>query len=80
MNGMYFVRPSQVEVDAWKGMLTSDDASSADVWGWNNFLNAMKKSETFTPPKSDVQTAANIRFSADSVGTKGPMHVTYPGL
>lgn len=61
-------------------MIASDDASSSELWGWNNFLKAMKKSETFTPPKSDIQTMASIKFQADSVGASGPMHVTYPGL
>jgi choline dehydrogenase len=77
---MYFVRPSEVEVDAWKDMIAPDDASSAEVWGWSSFFQAMKKSETFTPPKPDIQAMANINFQADSMGTNGPMHVSYPGL
>ncbi|KAF5379450.1 hypothetical protein D9615_006577 [Tricholomella constricta] len=78
INGMYYVRPSEIEVEAWKGMLDSN--ADAATWGWDNLLKAMKKSETFTPPTSDVQTTAKIQFEASSYGTNGPLHVTYPGF
>ncbi|KAG5643927.1 hypothetical protein DXG03_009335 [Asterophora parasitica] len=78
VNGMYYVRPSETEVEAWKGLLGSQDG--ADAWGWNNLVAGMKKSETFTPPISDVQTTGKIQFDAQSYGTDGPLHVTYPGF
>ncbi|KAF9456271.1 GMC oxidoreductase [Collybia nuda] len=80
INGMYFVRPSEVEVNAWKDMIASDDASSSEAWEWNNFLKSMKKSENFTPPRAEVEAMANIRYQADSIGAGGPMQVSYPGF
>ncbi|KAF8075294.1 hypothetical protein FPV67DRAFT_1476885 [Lyophyllum atratum] len=78
INGMYYVRPSEIEVDAWKGMLEPNDDSAS--WGWDNLHNAMKKSETFTPPASDVQSTAKIQFDPASHGSNGPLHVAYPGF
>ncbi|KAG5651440.1 hypothetical protein H0H81_008644 [Sphagnurus paluster] len=78
INGMYYVRPSDIEVEAWKGMLNSDNA--AGLWGWDNLYAAMKKSETFTPPTPDVETTGNIQFNAQSYGAAGPLHVSYPGF
>ncbi|GLB41483.1 putative alcohol oxidase [Lyophyllum shimeji] len=78
INGMYYVRPSQIQVDTWKGMLEPSDDSAA--WGWDNLLAGMKKSETFTSPSSDVQSLAKIQFNAASYGSNGPLHVSYPGF
>ena len=75
---MYYVRPSKVEIDAWKRMLESENGSAA--WGWDNFLTAMKKSETFTSPLADIQASGNILFQNTSYGFSGPIHVSYPGL
>ncbi|KAL4246796.1 GMC oxidoreductase family protein [Abortiporus biennis] len=74
VNGMYAVRPSQIEVDAWAGMIENGTA-----WNWENQFAAMKKSETFTPPSADIQAAANIEYNTASHGTSGPVHVSYPG-
>lgn len=77
---MYFVRPSEIEVDAWSKAISSDDSAAAGAWSWDQFFTAMKKSETFTPPSSDIQSTAGIKFDASSYGTSGPLHVSYPGL
>ncbi|OBZ73613.1 Pyranose dehydrogenase 1 [Grifola frondosa] len=74
LNGMYNVRPSQVEVDAWANMI-----DGGDKWNWDSMLAAMKKSETFTPPTDLVKAEANILYDASSHGTSGPLHVSYPG-
>ncbi len=41
VNGMYLVRPSQLEMDAWKTML--GNMSGADIWGWDSMFAYMKK-------------------------------------
>jgi choline dehydrogenase-like flavoprotein len=41
VNGMYLVRPSQIEVDSNAGLNANQSAASA--WGWESFFMAMKK-------------------------------------
>ncbi|RDX48422.1 GMC oxidoreductase [Lentinus brumalis] len=74
MNGMYHIRPSKLEVDAWSSLIGSDK------WNWDSMFETMKESETFTPPSSDIQAEAGIQFVASSRGTNGPVHATYPGF
>lgn len=75
MNGLYAVRPSKLELDAWAS-LTGD---GGEQWNWDSLFAAMKTSETFSPPTSDVQQTADVMFDAGSRGTNGPWHVSYPG-
>ncbi|KAI0333342.1 GMC oxidoreductase [Cubamyces sp. BRFM 1775] len=76
MNGMYTVRPSKIEVDAWSSLIGDD----TNKWTWDALFDNMKDSETFTPPSSDVQQEGQIVFNAASRGTTGPVHATYPGF
>ncbi|KAF8624076.1 hypothetical protein AX17_007224 [Amanita inopinata Kibby_2008] len=76
INGMYYVRPSAVEVDAWENLIASDDLDAAKAWSWDQFYAAMQRSETFTPPAADVQQKASITYQHSSFG---PVHVTYLG-
>ena len=76
MNGMYTVRPSKIEVDAWASLIGDD----TNKWSWAALFDNMKDSETFTAPSSDVQQEGQIVFNAASRGTNGPVHATYPGL
>ncbi|KAI1796681.1 GMC oxidoreductase [Ganoderma leucocontextum] len=76
LNGMYHVRPSEVEVDAWASLVDG----GSDKWSWDKMFVAMKASETFTPPSSDVQSEGGIQYVASSRGTDGPVHVSYPGF
>ncbi|KAG9003645.1 hypothetical protein FRB90_011141 [Tulasnella sp. 427] len=78
MNGMYMVRPSAVELNAMEKLLGSMDGATA--WGWDSMFTAMKKSETFTPPSSDIQSEGSIVSNAASHGTIGPIHTTYAGF
>ncbi|TFK66159.1 GMC oxidoreductase [Pluteus cervinus] len=80
INGMYLVRPSEVEVNAWQNLIAPTDSQAAAAWSWPEFFQATKKVETFTPPTPDVQSAAGIQFNQDSQGTQGPMHASYPGF
>lgn len=75
---MYMVRPSQIEVDAWSSLIAPNDQAAADVWKWDNFFQALKASETFTPPTSDSQSAAGMKYDQSSHGTSGKLHTTYP--
>ncbi|THU97989.1 hypothetical protein K435DRAFT_796077 [Dendrothele bispora CBS 962.96] len=81
VNGMYLVRPSKVEIDAWAQMASSgDDSGSSSPWAWDSFYAAMKKAETFDAPSDDIKNTAGIEFNADSYGTDGPIHWGYPGF
>ncbi len=75
MNGMYHVRPSKIEVDAWSTLV-----NGTTKWNWDALFAGMKDSETFTPPTSDVQAIAKMEYNAASRGTNGPIHASYPGL
>ncbi|KAJ8508635.1 hypothetical protein ONZ45_g9111 [Pleurotus djamor] len=79
VNGMYLTRPAEVELDTWSSLLASDDADAAKAWAWPSFFNAMKKTETFTPPTDEVRGLADVRFDTSLHGTSGPLHHTYPG-
>lgn len=76
INGLYLNRPGKIEIDAWRDML--DDMDGADNWSWDSFYAAMRKSETFTPPTSDIAQKAGITWDVGNHGSKGPIHVTYP--
>ncbi|KAG8940028.1 hypothetical protein FRC03_005823, partial [Tulasnella sp. 419] len=77
VNALYMVRPSALEVDVWSHM--QNGQSGATAWTWDSMFKAMKKSETFTPPSSEVQAAGNIQFDISSHGTSGPLQHSYPG-
>jgi len=80
VNGLFLVRPSKIEYDAWSDLMQSqDNGAGAKAWSWDRHYPFMKKSETFNPPTSDIQTAANIAFNQDSHGNNGPIHASYPG-
>lgn len=76
VNGLYLVRPSTLEVNAWTS-LAGD--SNNTYWGWDNFFESMKKSETFTPPSADIATQAGIQYIAENHGYDGPLSYSYPG-
>ncbi|THH19125.1 hypothetical protein EW146_g1976 [Bondarzewia mesenterica] len=79
INGMYSVWPSQIEVDAWAGLMTSVDANAKSKWGWDAMFAAMKKSETFGVPSDTIKAEGNIEYDASTRGSSGPVHVSYPG-
>lgn len=41
MNGMYLVRPSEIEMNANAGLIANQTGASA--WGWDGLFAAMKK-------------------------------------
>src|SRR6266545_3948415 len=79
INGMYYVRPSKEEVNAWHDLIAFSNPSAADMWTWDSFFTALKGTETFTPPSADVQQRMAIKYSQDSRGSSGKLQTTYPG-
>ncbi|THU82406.1 hypothetical protein K435DRAFT_784636 [Dendrothele bispora CBS 962.96] len=80
VNGMYLVRPSKVEIDAWAQMASSGNSGSSSPWAWDSFYAAMKKAETFDAPSDDIKNTAGIDYNENSYGTDGPIHWGYPGF
>ncbi|KAK0566696.1 hypothetical protein OC844_000602 [Tilletia horrida] len=75
INGLYMVRPSKIEADLWASYTGAQQRFSWDT----GLLPAMKKSESFSPPTAAVlQTVPSTQFNADSHGTNGPIHATWP--
>jgi len=79
INGLYSVRPSQIELDAWASLSAPGDDSAQGKWGWQTMLAAMKKSETFVPPSPNVQQTAGIEYDSSSHGSSGPLYSSFPG-
>lgn len=77
INGLYAVRPSKLEYDTWSSLL--ENADGADAWNWDNQLKAMKKAETFSTPDSSLASTFTLEYDADSHGTDGPLHMSWPG-
>ena len=75
INGLYYVRHSKPEQDAWAKLI-----GAPDVWGWDKMYAAMKKSETFTASTKNVTDTVNVQFNKKSHGTKGPLHVSWPAV
>ncbi|KAF8194646.1 mala s 12 allergen [Pholiota molesta] len=78
VNGMYVVRPPAVQVNAWSALIASDDQAAADVWAWDSFFDAAKKTENFSAPVDAAESTAGIKYAASSHGTEGNLHTTYP--
>ncbi|KAG9123084.1 hypothetical protein FRC07_000258 [Ceratobasidium sp. 392] len=77
VNGLYMVRPSALEVDAWSQLLP--DQASAKAWSWASLFEAMKKSENFTEPSDKIKSAGRILYDITSHGRSGPLQYSYPG-
>ena len=79
INGMYIVRPSQTEINAWKDLIAPADATAASTWGWDSFFPALKATENFTPPSADVVSAAGMKYTESSHGKGGKLQTSFPG-
>lgn len=77
VNGLYYVRHSQKEQDAWADLA---GGNGHDRWSWGSMLSAMKKSEHFHTPVKHVQNANQVQFDAGSHGHNGPIHTTWPAV
>jgi len=78
VNGMYIVRPSQNEFDAWRDLIAPADSSAAGKWGWDSFFPALKGTENFSEPGPSV-AAYGMKWTASSHGTSGKLHTSFPG-
>ncbi|KAL9935400.1 hypothetical protein V8E36_005748 [Tilletia maclaganii] len=75
INGLYMVRPSKIEADLWASYTGAQDRFSWDT----GLLPAMKKSENFSPPTAAVTSTVPLtQYNANSHGTGGPIHATWP--
>lgn len=73
INGLYYVRHSQVEQNTWAALIGDNED-----WNWGAMLQAMKKSEVFTPPNTETVRTTGMQWDTASHGTSGPVHVSYP--
>ncbi|KAK1216812.1 hypothetical protein PQX77_020545 [Marasmius sp. AFHP31] len=78
INGMYSVRPSEIEVEAWSQL--ANEGGAAKAWSWSEFHAAMEKSQTFSTPKDDVKELGKITTDGQGGGGGGPIRVGYPGF
>jgi choline dehydrogenase len=79
LNAMYYVRPSQQEVNAWHDLIAPANSSAAAVWAPDSFFAAIKNTETFTPPSTDIESQVGIKYSQGSRGNLGKLQTSYPG-
>ncbi|KIY66684.1 GMC oxidoreductase [Cylindrobasidium torrendii FP15055 ss-10] len=71
INSMFSVRPAEPEISAWHDLISNMDG--ADWWTWDSLFGAMKDSETFTPPSSDL----NLTYKDTAHGSDGPMQSAF---
>ena len=75
---MFYVRPPQVEIDAWHSLVQDQDG--ADNWTWDSLYNAMLKAETFHTPSAEAVEDGGITYDESVHGTDGPLHSSYSPL
>ncbi|WFD27260.1 hypothetical protein MNAN1_002256 [Malassezia nana] len=75
INGMYYVRPTSDEQNAWGQMI-----GDKKTWGWNSMFKALNKAETFDHPLSNVTNELHIEWDDASHGSNGPIHAAFPGF
>ncbi|SJX65011.1 related to Glucose oxidase [Sporisorium reilianum f. sp. reilianum] len=75
INGLYYVRHSDLEQNAWADLINDEQD-----WTWDKMLDAMKKSESFTPATQAITSRFSVPYQASSHGTDGPVHVSYPEM
>lgn len=75
INGLYYVRHSKEEQNAW-AKLIGDESN----WGWDKMYHAMKKSEHFVHPLDQPREVAHIYWDPSSHGKYGPVGITWPAI
>jgi choline dehydrogenase-like flavoprotein len=77
-NGMYIVRPHAKEINAMHDLIaTGDNKAYADSWTWDAMFDAMKGTETLTPPLAADVANSGIRYSESSHGKAGRLQTTF---
>lgn len=70
LNRMVFDRGSQADFDRWAEL-------GNDGWDYEGLLPYFKKSETFTPPSTDLVSEYSIEYDASVHGESGNIQVSY---
>lgn len=76
INGMYLIRPHEIEINAWHDLISSQP--DADQWTWDTLYASFKQSEAFTPPTDVSLQTAGMQWNPDSHGVNGHVHHTWP--
>ncbi|WRT70888.1 uncharacterized protein IL334_007887 [Kwoniella shivajii] len=71
INGMFWGRPSEVELDAWATLNPNTD----ETWNWDEINNYIKKAENYTAPSTDVQNKFGMTVQTENHGHSGPIQV-----
>jgi choline dehydrogenase-like flavoprotein len=78
VNGMFFMRGSAEDYDAWVWAAGDRNEKFAAEWGWKNLLPFFKKSVTFVPPKKEVAEKYNITYDVKAAyGGTTPIYSSY---
>ncbi|KAH8918673.1 GMC oxidoreductase [Atractiella rhizophila] len=84
VNGLYLVRSSREEQEAWEalwdGVVDERQDVSATKWDWEGVHEWMKKSENYTPPVEEFAQKAGVVWDWDAHGREGPIHYSYPSF
>ena len=72
VNGMFLVRGSKEDYDAWEEL-------GNPGWGWSGLLPYFRRSVTFTPPGEWLQEEYGVSYDeAAAYGGKGNIHASNP--
>ncbi|KAH7309838.1 hypothetical protein B0I35DRAFT_440706 [Stachybotrys elegans] len=79
VNGMFFMRGSAEDYDAWVWAAGEEHHDEfAAEWGWDNLLPFFKKSVTFVPPTGDMVREYNITYDVEAAyGGSTPIYSSY---
>jgi choline dehydrogenase-like flavoprotein len=79
VNGMFFMRGSAEDYDAWVWAAGEEhEEEFAAEWGWDNLLPYFKKSVTFEPPSDEMVEAYNITYDVEAAyGGTTPIYSSY---
>lgn len=85
---MYLVRQPAIEQESWGNIVKSIGDDAQQLWGWDNMLAAMKKSEHFVPPTDDVLSTLKsgshnnqiLEYNKSSHGSDGNIYASWPAV
>jgi choline dehydrogenase-like flavoprotein len=78
VNGMFFMRGSAEDYDAWTWAAGDKEEEFAAEWGWKNLLPFFKKSVTFVPPTEKMVKDYNITYDVEAAyGGSTPIYSSY---
>lgn len=80
VNGMFFMRGSAEDYDAWVWTAGEKHQEEfAKEWGWKNILPAFRKSVTFHPPTPEMVRDYGITYDVEAAygGNSSGIHSSY---